>query len=156
MTRTAAIVVIGDEILSGKIADKNAALLIRELRELGVELRSVEIVRDEVAAIAGAVERARGCDIVFTSGGVGPTHDDLTMDGVARAFGVKVVRDATLVGLLEGFYGGPLTRAQKRLAEVPDGADIVRAEGDGVPTGRTPWSTGSWGSGTRPRSGGGC
>src|SRR4051812_4557894 len=85
---TAAAIVIGDEILSGKFAEENAAYLIRELRSLGVALRRVVYIPDVIDDIADTVaECARRFDHVFTSGGVGPTHDDLTMEGVARAFG---------------------------------------------------------------------
>src|SRR5262245_31300602 len=101
MAKTAAIVLIGNEILSGKIADANAPYLCRELRELGVDVRRVSVVPDEVDVIAAELAACtRALDIVFTSGGVGPTHDDVTMEGVARALGVRVVRHAALVELL--------------------------------------------------------
>src|SRR5262245_23239096 len=107
--QTAAVVVIGDEILSGKYADENASYLVRELRELGVALRKIVVIPDVVEEIA---ETVRACaaryDHVFTSGGVGPTHDDLTMEGVARAFGVGVVRHPELEAMLRAFYGDRL------------------------------------------------
>src|SRR5512134_927179 len=91
--KTAAIVVIGNEILTGKSDDKNAGYLIGELYKLGVALRRIVIIADDVAEIARAVhECAAGFDFVFTSGGVGPTHDDVTIEGVARAFDRRVVR----------------------------------------------------------------
>src|SRR6185295_11165793 len=105
-TPTAAIIVVGDEILSGKFVEENAAYLITELRRLGVAVRRVEYIPDVLDEIAAAVRGASArYDHVFTSGGVGPTHDDLTMEGVARAFGVKVVRHPELERLLRGFYG---------------------------------------------------
>src|ERR687888_1143379 len=98
MPKTAGIVLIGNEILSGKIADANAAYLCRELRQLGVDVRRITVIPDEVDLIATTVaEFSRSFDVVFTSGGVGPTHDDVTIEGVARAFDTRVVRHADLV-----------------------------------------------------------
>jgi len=126
---TAAAIVIGDEILSGKFAEENAAYLIRELRALGVSLRRVVYIPDVVQDIADTVaECARRHDHVFTSGGVGPTHDDLTMEGVARAFGVRVVRDPRLEQLLRDFYGARLEERNLRMADVPEGAHFVDAD----------------------------
>jgi molybdenum cofactor synthesis domain-containing protein len=126
--KSAAIVVIGDEILSGKFAEENAAFLIRELRDLGVALRRVVYVPDVVEDIAEVVEAcARRYDHVFTSGGVGPTHDDLTMEGVARAFGGRVVRSEKLEELLRGYYGAGLVERNLRMADVPEGAELLDA-----------------------------
>ncbi len=126
MAKTAGIVLIGNEILSGKVVDANAAYLCRELRALGVEVRKIAVVPDEVELIAAEVaEFSRHYDVVFTSGGVGPTHDDVTIEGVARALGVPVVRDARLVELLAGFYKGKLTEARLKMAEVPEGAELT-------------------------------
>src|SRR5216117_2686471 len=117
MPKTAGIVLIGNEILSGKIADANAAYLCRELRQLGVEVRRISVIPDEVELIAREVAaHSREYDLVFTSGGVGPTHDDVTIEGVARAMGVPVVRHPTLVALLERYYGGGVTEASLRMA----------------------------------------
>lgn len=130
MPRTAGILLIGNEILSGKIADANAAFLCRELRGLGVEVRRLTVIPDEVDLIAREVAAfSRDYDHVFTSGGVGPTHDDVTIEGVARAMGVAVVRHPVLVELLDRFYRGDLSEARLKMAEVPDGADLVPAEG---------------------------
>jgi FAD synthetase len=129
MARTAGIILIGNEILSGKIADVNAGYLCRELRALGVDVRRISVIPDEVELIAREVaEFSRGYDVVFTSGGVGPTHDDVTIEGVARALGVGVVRDPRLVALLEGFYKDRLNEPRLKLAEVPEGAEL---EGQG-------------------------
>jgi FAD synthetase len=126
MAKTAGIVLIGNEILSGKITDANASYLCKELRALGVEVRKISVIPDEVELIAAEVrEFSRSHDVVFTSGGVGPTHDDVTMEGVARAIGTRVIRHPQLVRLLEGYYKGQLNEARLRLAEVPEGAELV-------------------------------
>ncbi len=129
MAKTAGIVLIGNEILSGKITDANASYLCKELRALGVEVRKISVIPDEVDLIAAEVrEFSRTHDVVFTSGGVGPTHDDVTMEGVARAIGTRVIRHPQLVSLLEGYFKGQkaqLTEARLRLAEVPEGAELV-------------------------------
>ena len=99
MTRdkSAALVVIGNEILSGKVEDSNSVFLARELRALGVELGRITVIPDEIDVIAGTVRTAsKTFDIVFTSGGVGPTHDDVTIAGVAAGLGRKVVRHPDL------------------------------------------------------------
>ncbi|MCA9676243.1 MAG: competence/damage-inducible protein A, partial [Myxococcales bacterium] len=126
MPLAAGIVVIGDEILTGKFADENAAFLIGELRALGVELRRVSVIPDDLDDIADTVARFAGrFDLVFTSGGVGPTHDDLTMEGIARGFGTRVVLDPVLEGKVRGYWGDQLAEANLRLAAVPDGAELV-------------------------------
>lgn len=130
--RTAAAVVIGDEILSGKVAEANLARLIPLLRETGVQLQRVAMVGDEVEAIAEEVGRlAARAHVVITSGGIGPTHDDLTVAGVARAFGVEVVRQPELEALVRRWWEGRLTEAALRLADVPAGARLLDAE-DGL------------------------
>ena len=130
MARTAGIILIGNELLSGKVADANAVYLCRELRALGVDVRRIVVIPDEIDKIAAEVaEFSRSFDVVFTSGGVGPTHDDVTIEGVARAFGVPVVRDPDMVAALEGFYGGHLNPARIRMAEIPQGARPLTADG---------------------------
>lgn len=129
MPKTAGIVLIGNELLSGKVVDANAAYLCRELRALGVDVRRVAIVPDEVEAIAAEVAaQSRAWDVVFTSGGVGPTHDDVTIAGVARALGVGVVRHPALVALLQRYYGDDLDESRLKMAEVPEGAELVAAD----------------------------
>jgi molybdenum cofactor synthesis domain-containing protein len=126
MRRTAGIVVIGDEILSGKFADENGAFLIRELRSLGVDLRRITVIPDVLEEIADVVPwHAARFDFVFTSGGVGPTHDDVTMAGISRGFGVGVVRSPDLEAKVRGYWGAKLADANLRLANVPDGAELV-------------------------------
>jgi molybdenum cofactor synthesis domain-containing protein len=129
MARTAGIILIGNEILSGKVVDANASYLCRELRALGVDVRRISVIPDEVELIASEVaEQSRTFDVVFTSGGVGPTHDDVTIEGVARALGVAVVRHPQLVQLIEGFAKGRLNEARLRMAEVPEGAELMAGE----------------------------
>ena len=129
MSRTAGIILIGNEILSGKVVDANASYLCRELRMLGVDVRKISVIPDEVDLIASEVtEHSRTFDIVFTSGGVGPTHDDVTIEGVARALGVKVVRDPELVSLIETLTKGRVNEARLKMAEVPEGAVLVAGE----------------------------
>jgi FAD synthetase len=131
---TAGIILIGDELLSGKVEDENARFLVRELRELGVALRRIEIIPDLLDEIARAVSHfAEHFDHVFTSGGVGPTHDDLTMEGVARAFGARVARHPELEALLRGYYGGDLQERNLRMAEIPEGAHFVHGESPSWP-----------------------
>src|SRR5260370_30961437 len=112
MAKTAGIILIGNEILSGKVVDANASYLCRELRALGVEVRKISVIPDEVELIAFEVsEHSRAFDVVFTSGGVGPTHDDVTIEGVARALGVPVGRDPRLRPRVAGFPQGGLRTA---------------------------------------------
>jgi molybdenum cofactor synthesis domain-containing protein len=126
---TAGIILIGDEILSGKIRDENAAWLIEQLRGLGVALRKVSIIPDVIDEIAATVaDFATRFDHVFTSGGVGPTHDDLTMEGIARAFGTTVFRHPQLEKALRDYYGERLQERNLRMADVPAGSHFV--EGD--------------------------
>jgi molybdenum cofactor synthesis domain-containing protein len=128
--KTAAIVVIGNEILTGKSEDKNAAFLIGELYRLGVALRRIAVLPDEVEEIAGAVrECAARFDYVFTSGGVGPTHDDVTIEGIARAFGRNVVRHPDLAQMIRGYFGDDVDEARMRMADTPEGSELIRGAG---------------------------
>ena len=123
---TARVIVIGNEILRGGVVDTNGPFLLRRLAELGVRCTGLVTVPDEVDAIAGAVrEASEGADLVFTSGGIGPTHDDCTMVGVARAFGVEVVEDPELARVITEKWEGPATPARLRMARVPEGADLL-------------------------------
>ncbi len=124
--KTAAILLIGNELLSGKIRDENAAWLIQRLRVLGVGLRRVAIVPDEPLAIIEELRRMAGSvDHVFTSGGVGPTHDDVTMDAVGAAFGVAVEEHPQLVSLITGYYQEKLLPDHLRMARVPAGTELL-------------------------------
>lgn len=127
---TAAIVVIGNEILSAKVTDENGPFLARELRALGVDLRRIETVPDEIPLIVDALERClASAQWVFTSGGIGPTHDDVTIAAVAQAFGRKTVLDESTLKLLRARYGEKMNPARTRLAEVPEGARVEFHEG---------------------------
>jgi len=123
---TAAILVIGDEILGGKTDDLNARLLIGELRELGVALRRIQVIPDDVEEVAAATrELAARFDHVFTSGGVGPTHDDVTITGIARAFGREVVRHPGLETRIRAHFGEDADESRLRMADVPAGAELI-------------------------------
>jgi molybdenum cofactor synthesis domain-containing protein len=126
---SAGIILIGDEILSGKVVDENARFLTEQLRELGVALRRVIVIPDVLDEISATVgDFAARFDHVFTSGGVGPTHDDLTMEGVARAFGDRVARHPELEGLLRGYYGAKLEERNLRMADVPSSCHCVHVD----------------------------
>lgn len=133
--RTAGIIVIGNEILSGKVTDENSPFMARGLRELGVELRRIVTIPDEVDLIAKAVKKFHeSYDVVFTSGGVGPTHDDVTMDGIAAGLGREVIRHPDLEAGIRGFIKGEVNDAQLKMAEVPEGATLINDENMGFPT----------------------
>ncbi len=131
----AAMLVIGNELLSGKIQEQNLVELGRLLRVLGVRLVRVCLVPDEVDVIADAIrELRRLADVVFTSGGVGPTHDDVTIEAVARAFDVEAAVDPGLSALLREVYGERCTDAHLRMALVPVGAKLVSTKDAKWPT----------------------
>ncbi|MGH9940287.1 MAG: competence/damage-inducible protein A, partial [Blastocatellia bacterium] len=121
--------VIGDEILSGKTEDQNARLLIGELRELGVALRRIMAIPDDVEEVAASVrEMSARFDHIFTSGGVGPTHDDVTLAGVAHAFEVPLVRHPNLEARLRTYFGADVDESRLRMADVPEGAELLIPE----------------------------
>jgi molybdenum cofactor synthesis domain-containing protein len=133
--RTAGLIVVGNEILSGKVVDTNAPFLARELRSLGVELRRIVTIPDELDEIAAAVATFHAAyDFVFTSGGVGPTHDDVTIAGIARGLGRRVVRDPGIEAKLREFYGEHANAARLKMADVPDGAELIVDGKLGFPT----------------------
>lgn len=126
---TAAILVIGDEILSGRTRDSNMHFLAGELTRIGITLREVRVVADIHAEIVGAV-RALSAKYthLFTSGGIGPTHDDITADAVAEALGAKIGHRADAMALLQAHYdrsGLPFNEARQRMARIPDGAALI-------------------------------
>lgn len=126
MVRTAAALIIGNELLTGKIQEANLRVLALELRSLGIELLRVSMVLDDIETIAEEVRLlARSHDVVFTSGGVGPTHDDVTIEAVARAFDVPVVRSENIAEMLRGYYRERCTEGHLRMALVPEGAELV-------------------------------
>jgi len=133
---TAALIVIGDEILSGRTQDRNVAQIGTWLNVQGIRLREVRIVGDDTAAIAEALNALRaGHDYLFTTGGIGPTHDDITVDAIAAALGVPVVVHPQARAMLEIHYAtrGGLTDARLRMARVPQGADLIPNRYSGAP-----------------------
>lgn len=122
---SAAVIIIGNEILSGKFADENGPFLIRRLRELGVDLVRLAVIPDVLDVVSAEVGAASAAvDHVFTTGGVGPTHDDVTLPAVAHAFGRPLVRHPVLVRVLEEKLGPRMNEAALRMAEIPDGAEL--------------------------------
>src|ERR1700760_3045791 len=127
MSKTAAVLVIGDEILSGRTQDTNSHHIARFLGALGIDLREIRVVgdvEDEIVAALNALREA--WDFVFTTGGIGPTHDDITADAVARAFGVGIGYHPDVYALLEARYPpGEFNDMRKRMARIPHGAALV-------------------------------
>lgn len=135
VAQRAAALIIGNELLSGKIRDENLGALAQTLRGLGIQLSRAVFVQDVLEAIAEEVlVLSRGHDVVFTSGGVGPTHDDITIDAVALAFGVAVVTDEVFANLIRSAYGNRCTEAHLRMARVPQGAALVTSSQIAWPT----------------------
>lgn len=128
-TVTASMIVIGDEILSGRTKDRNIGHLADIMTAIGIDLVEVRIVADDEAAIVEAVNTLRArTDYVFTSGGIGPTHDDITADSVSKAFGLPCVHDAKALAMLEQHYAKreiEFTEARKRMARMPVGAEHI-------------------------------
>ena len=134
---TAGLVIIGDEILSGRTHDKNIAQIASWLQVQGIRLAEVRVVPDVMERIVEAVNALReGNDYLFTAGGIGPTHDDITVDAVAQALGVNVVVHPQARAILEKYYAdkpGGLTDARLRMARVPEGADLIPNRMSGAP-----------------------
>ena len=133
---TAALIVIGDEILSGRTQDRNVAQLASWLNVQGIRLAEVRVVPDVQDAIVAAVNALRGIhDYLFTTGGIGPTHDDITVDAIAAALGVGVEIHPTARAVLERYYEsrGGLTDARLRMARVPAGANLIENRVSGAP-----------------------
>ena len=124
---TAGLLVIGDEILSGRTKDKNIGYIADYLTALGIDLKEVRVVADEEPAIVDALNALRASySYVFTTGGIGPTHDDITADAVAKAFGVGIDHHPRVVEMLRARFGdADLNAARMRMARVPDGAELV-------------------------------
>lgn len=131
---SAGFVVIGNEILSGKVTDTNTPYLAKVLRELGVSLERVCVIPDEIEIIAATVaEFSANYDEVFTSGGVGPTHDDITMDGIAAAFGVEVIEHPELGTAIRDAVKDP-NPSHMKMARVPEGAQLIVSGHRAFPT----------------------
>ncbi|MBI4850123.1 MAG: competence/damage-inducible protein A [Nitrospirae bacterium] len=123
---TAGIIIIGNEILSGKVCDINSHFLVCELRNLGVDVRRISVIPDEIDIIGTEAEEfSRNYDYVFTSGGVGPTHDDVTMAGIAKGFGVKLVQHPEIEKLLTLRFKNNVNSALLKMTELPEGAEII-------------------------------
>lgn len=132
-TPTAAILIIGNEILSGKTPDANTPFLCRELWQLGVDVQRIVVVPDSSRSIADEI---RGClryDLIFTTGGIGPTHDDVTLEGIAQGLGRRMIRHPDLESQLRRIYADTFEEAHLKLAEIPEGTDLIRASGLRVP-----------------------
>jgi molybdenum cofactor synthesis domain-containing protein len=134
---TAAVLVIGDEILSGRTKDKNIGYIADYLTALGIDLREVRVVPDIEAEIVAALNALRArYAYVFTTGGIGPTHDDITADCVAKAFGVSIDYDPRAVAILKermAKMGTEMNEARMRMARIPKGADLVLNKVSGAP-----------------------
>jgi len=124
---TAGLLLIGDEILSGRTKDKNLGYIADYLTALGIDLKEARVVADDENDIIAAVNALRSrYTYVFTTGGIGPTHDDITADAIAKAFGVKIDYDPRAVAILEAHYQpGQLNEARMRMARIPEGAELI-------------------------------
>lgn len=126
MVRTVGIVIIGNEVLSGKVKDLNGPYLIAELRKLGSNVRRLAIIPDELEEIGDTVRRySEQFDDVITTGGVGPTHDDRTIEGIAHGFKVDVVRHPELEAVLRGHFGDRINESVLRMADVPRDTELL-------------------------------
>lgn len=129
MSKTAGIVIIGNEVLSGKTQDINSHFFCTELRRLGVEVQKISTIQDEIELIGQEVASfSERYDYVFTSGGVGPTHDDVTIDGIAHGFGLEVVRHPDIERRMRQRLGSQINEARLRMANVPNGAKLLATE----------------------------
>ncbi len=129
MPKSAGIVIIGNEVLSGKTQDTNSYFLCTELRQLGVEVQKITTIPDVIEVIGQEVAGfSQRFDWVFTSGGVGPTHDDVTIDGIAHGFGLKVVRHPDIERRIRQRLGSDANEARLRMANVPEGAELLATE----------------------------
>jgi molybdenum cofactor synthesis domain-containing protein len=134
---TAAILVIGDEILSGRTKDKNIGYIAEYLTNIGIDLKEVRVVSDDEKEIVDALNALRGrYTYVFTTGGIGPTHDDITADSVAKAFGVAINVDPRAVKIMQERFaarGVEMNEARLRMARIPAGAELVENKQSGAP-----------------------
>ena len=134
MAKTAGIVIVGNEVLSGKTHDTNSYFLCTELRRLGVEVQKITTIQDVIEIIGAEVAAfSRRFDFVFTTGGVGPTHDDVTIEGIAHGFGVNVVRHPDIERRMRQRLGTDLNEARLRMANVPEGATLLCADAPFAP-----------------------
>ena len=123
---TAAVVIIGNEVLSGRVQDRNVHFLAGRLKQQGIRLREVRIIADVEQTIVNTVNTLRAQhDYVFTTGGIGPTHDDITAQSVAAALGVALERNARAVALLTEYYADRINEGRLRMANIPAGAELL-------------------------------
>lgn len=132
---TASVIIIGNEILSGRTQDVNLSFIAKRLENLGIVLTEARVIADVEQTIIDVVSAAsEQYDYVFTTGGIGPTHDDITTASVAKAFGKQVLRNAEAQALLEAYYPAKdLTDARLKMAEIPEGADLIENPVSGAP-----------------------
>ena len=134
---TAAVLVIGDEILSGRTKDKNIGYIADYMTALGIDLKEVRVVSDDETAIVSALNALRGAyTYVFTTGGIGPTHDDITADCIAKAFGVELEFHPEAVAIMKervAKMGGELNEARMRMTRIPKGGALVANKVSGAP-----------------------
>jgi molybdenum cofactor synthesis domain-containing protein len=129
MSKTAGIVIIGNEVLSGKTQDINSYFFCAELRQLGVEVRKIATIPDDIETIGREVAAfSKRFDFVFTSGGVGPTHDDVTIEGIAHGFGLNMVRHPDIERRIRDRLGKDVNEARLRMANVPEGATLLATD----------------------------
>ncbi len=134
-TKSAGIIIIGNEILSGKVQDENSYFLVSELRSIGVDVLRISVIPDDIKTIGEeSLLFSKSYDHVFTSGGIGPTHDDVTIEGIAKAFDVDMVFDHKLVKWLNNRYGDSMNEAALKMALVPAGAELLHTEANSLPT----------------------
>ncbi len=131
---TAAVLIIGDEILSGRTQDTNLNFIAKYLGTYGVDLAEARVVPDIEDEIVTALNHLRGrYDYVITTGGIGPTHDDITADSVAKAFGVKLYEHPEIIAMMTARWAGELNAARRRMARVPEGGALVKNAVQGPP-----------------------
>lgn len=128
---TACVLIIGDEILSGRVQEANLKYFAARFGELGVRLKEARVIPDDADVIVAALNETRArYSYVITTGGIGPTHDDITAACVARAFGRKVVKHPAVVARMTSYFGDKLNEARLKMADVPDGPDVSLVESD--------------------------
>ncbi len=131
---TAAVLIIGDEILSGRTQDTNLNAIAKYIATYGVDLMEARVVGDVKDEIIAALNHLRArYDYVFTTGGIGPTHDDITADCVAEAFGLTLYEHPEIIAMMEQRWGGEITPARRRMARVPEGGTLVKNPVNGPP-----------------------
>ena len=131
---TAAVMIIGDEILSGRTQDTNLNAIAKYIGTYGVDLMEARVVGDVKDEIIAALNHLRArYDYVFTTGGIGPTHDDITADCVAEAFGLPLYEHPEIIAMMEARWGGEITPARRRMARVPEGGSLVKNPVNGPP-----------------------